>query len=135
MITKYFSFWTLSSSHAKELDSLELSKSLKQNSLIFLSFYNHKFEISDQYIGSFIKYDITRSMLLLIEQSAINCGLNSRFGSIAISVSEIDKPKILFGLRLIKFNIILQFFQFETPIFGSYDENFITYASAAMLCL
>ncbi len=26
-------------------------------------------------------------------------------------------------------------FQFEKPIFGSFNENFISYASAAMICL
>lgn len=66
-------------------------------------------DLSNQYIGNFIRYDIVRSMITFIQQALNNCGENPKVGSLPLT--------------------------FETPIFGSFDENFISYASTAILCL
>ncbi|XKL64323.1 hypothetical protein PGB90_004409 [Kerria lacca] len=72
-------------------------------------FMNTWIDLSNQYIGSFLKYDVVRSMILVLKEGLKYCGQNPQIGAIPLT--------------------------FEKPIFGSYGENFITYASAAMICL
>lgn len=66
-------------------------------------------DLSNQYIGNFIRYDIARSMVSFLQQALSNCGENPKVGALPLS--------------------------FQTPIFGTFDENFISYASTAILCL
>lgn len=73
------------------------------------SLMNTWVDLSNQYIGNFIRYDIVRSMFSFLRQALVNCGENPKLGALPLS--------------------------FEQPVFGSFDENFISYASTAILCL
>lgn len=76
---------------------------------IINAFINTWIDLTNQYIGNFIKYDVARLSTFLVKQAFINCGENPKLGAPPLSIEE--------------------------PIFGSYTEDFISYASSATLCV
>lgn len=66
----------------------------------------------------------------------MNCGENPKLGTLPLSVSLLIRTALITYLKKNTIYIYLYFtLQFEQPVFGSFDENFISYASTAILCL